>query len=347
MTPLPERQGMETIVEALEVGQLYSNEQIFRSLGVGNAGGVRVKLADDGSLLRAALFTSIPTSRQVLENPYVDRLEGDVLVYTGTGRSGHQLLTGANARLPQQADTLFPVYGFVQVASRRSISQDNRRWRFMGLLDFLRHYPEQQLDSQGQPRTAWVFELLVQQRPAVVRLGDDMEAASEARASRGEYLLPIDRETPALDLSTTARAPEWGGVELEQVRKQLLALEPRGFELFIRDLLVRSGFSSVEVTRFSQDGGIDVTARPGPSLWPLRHVFVQVQAKRWLHTVGRKEVAELRGSMQPHAAACIVTTSHFSRAALQEATEPGKVPIMAINGHELAHWAKDANCPFD
>lgn len=115
-------------------------------------------------------------------------------------------------------------------------------------------------------------------------------------------------------------------------------MDARAFEIFIARLLKASGFASVEVTRFSQDGGIDVNARPGSNLWPIQSLLVQVQAKRWLHTVGRKDVAELRGSMQPHAAGCIVTTSHFSKAALLEASEQGKVPIKAINGHELAIW---------
>jgi restriction endonuclease Mrr len=68
----------------------------------------------------------------------------------------------------------------------------------------------------------------------------------------------------------------------------------------------------------------------------LRHLLTQIQVKRWLHTVGRKEVAELRGSLRPHAAGCIVTTSHFPRAAVTESTEVGKVPITLIDGYELA-----------
>jgi restriction endonuclease Mrr len=92
----------------------------------------------------------------------------------------------------------------------------------------------------------------------------------------------------------------------------------------------------VNVTRYSQDGGIDINARLDSRAWPLRHLLTQIQAKRWLHTVGRKEVAELRGSLQPHAAGCIVTTSHFSRAAAAESTETGKVPITIVDGYELA-----------
>ena len=123
---------------------------------------------------------------------------------------------------------------------------------------------------------------------------------------------------------------------LEDTRKQLLACEPQRFEHIISDILLRSGFNDVSVTRYSQDGGIDINARLNKKVWPLRHLLTQIQAKRWLHTVGRKEVAELRGSLQPHAAGCIVTTSHFSRAAVAESMETGKIPITIVDGYELA-----------
>jgi restriction endonuclease Mrr len=92
----------------------------------------------------------------------------------------------------------------------------------------------------------------------------------------------------------------------------------------------------VHVTRYSQDGGIDVNAIAGKTMWPLRGLLVQIQAKRWLHTVGRKEVAELRGSLQPHARGAVVTTSQFSKAALGEASDAGKHPIVLIDGFEFA-----------
>jgi hypothetical protein len=277
----------------------------------------------------------------LLENPYVDRLEADVLVYTGTGLSGHQNLSGPNARLQQQPDQKFPIYGFAQVANRREALADNRRWVFLGLLDLLRCYREKQIDAKGEWRSVWVFELLVHAGLKHVSVETDREAAALVRATTESHLRPLDREVPqSADGPSKEGAPDLA--KLEPIRRKLLALEPRGFELFVRDLLQRTGFEQVEVTRFSQDGGIDVNARPGRSAWPIRNLLVQVQAKRWLHTVGRKEVAELRGSLQPHAAGCIVTTSHFSRAALVESCEPGKVPITVIDGYELAHWTQEA-----
>ena len=61
-----------------------------------------------------------------------------------------------------------------------------------------------------------------------------------------------------------------------------------------------------------------------------------MQAKRWIHTVGRREVAELRGSLEPLARGAIVTTSYFSRAALGESLAPGKSPTVLVDGNEFA-----------
>jgi restriction system protein len=66
-----------------------------------------------------------------------------------------------------------------------------------------------------------------------------------------------------------------------------------------------------------------------------------VQAKRWLHSVGRKEVAELRGSLRPFARGVVLTTSHFSKAAINEACEQGKNPIALIDGFRLSKVVLD------
>jgi restriction endonuclease Mrr len=126
-------------------------------------------------------------------------------------------------------------------------------------------------------------------------------------------------------------------VEAEQIRRVMLNLPPQKFEHLIKQVLEVTGFERVTVTRYSQDGGVDVNAFAGPTFWPLRNVLVQVQAKRWLHTVGRREVAELRGSLRPFARGAIVTTSHYSKSAVIEAVEPGKNPIVLLDGYEFAN----------
>lgn len=293
----------------------------------------------DGKVRRIALFTSFPTQRQIAENPYHDRLEGDVLIYTGAGKAGDQTVTGANARLFQQLDENFPIYAFTQIASRRNASVGVKRWEFHGLLQYIRCYRERQADSEKKWRNAWVFEFRIHPNPSIVHTAQDRNIMADILANSSTGNSVEDREVVG-DASSNDETAEMDLITLEPIRRKLLACNPRQFEIVIHDLLLQSGFDHVEVTKYSQDGGIDVNARPGTRSWPLKNLLLQIQAKRWLHTVGRKEIAELRGSLQPHAAGCVVTTSHFSRAALLESLEPGKVPITVIDGYELANVVK-------
>jgi len=318
-------------LDSFEIGKLYSNEEIYRSLSVGNAGGVRAKTDQSGKVERLVVMTSVPSARQARENPYHDRIEGDILIYTGAGREGNQSVSGPNARIVEQATTSFPIYGFILMGSRRDPKLTKKRWAFLGLLEYLRCYRERQIDAKGEWRNAWVFELRVHSAKKSLKKADENRAMADVLANRRS---DVDQEREVVNPEPSSRGKDF--VLLESVRRRLLTYEPRQFEHFVNDLLLQSGFQQVEVTKYSQDGGIDVNARPGQRSWPISHLLVQLQAKRWLHTVGRKEVAELRGSLQPHAAGCIVTTSHYSRAALTEAIAPGKVPISLIDGYELA-----------
>jgi hypothetical protein len=325
----------QAAISSFTVGQLYTAEEIQNSLGVGNAGGVRLSLRDNGEVRRAVVLTSPVTVRQAKENPYHDRIENGILVYTGAGREGDQSLGGMNKRFPQQLTRDFPIYGFTLVASRRDRDVGPRRWRYLGQLEFMRHYPDSQVDSRGQIRKVWLFEFRIHEEPATVSVAAD-ETISTELLSGSRLLNPFRVEDREIISLSHEAAEEAGNPEkIEAVRAQLLAADPQRFEQFVRDLLAHSGFARATVTRFSQDGGIDVNAYAGPTLWPLQGTLLQVQAKRWLHTVGRREVAELRGSLQPYARGAVVTTSHFSKAAELEASETGKLPIVLVDGYEV------------
>jgi hypothetical protein len=320
---------------AFTVDDLYSVEQIQRSLGVGNAGGIRACLGADNIVRRLVVLTAAPSARQARENPYHDRIEDDILFYTGAGREGDQSLAGVNQRIPQQFDINFPIYGFVIVGNRRDPSIGPKRWRFLGLLEYLRHYPDSQLDAHGKVRSVWAFEFRILREAKLVEVNGDFPL-SEAliRESRTRYReLADETEIKRPDIPGE---PVLAAAQVEHVRAKLLGVSPQRFELLIRDLLISTGFEKVTVTRYTQDGGIDVNAYAGRLMWPVRDLLVQVQAKRWLHSVGRKEVAELRGSLLPNARGTIVTTSHYSKAAITEATERQKSPIVLVDGYTLA-----------
>lgn len=324
---------------AFRVGEKYTHEEVYRGLAVGNAGGIRPCIGVADELRRLVVMTSVPDSRILSENPYHDRVEGGVLVYTAAGREGDQALSGMNKRLVEQLDQPFPIYGFQNIGSRRDKALGNRRWEFLGLLQYLRHYKENQIDSRGQQREAWVFEMQVHQEPNVISSSDDIKtSAMVLRAfQRKEKEDSEDRVIVDTALTLPQRFRPIDPMEAERLRRVMLNLQPRKFEHLIKQVLEITGFENVSVTRYSQDGGVDVNAFAGSNFWPVRNMQVQVQAKRWLHTVGRREVAELRGSLEPFARGAIVTTSHYSKSAMAEALMVGKNPIVLVDGYEFAN----------
>jgi hypothetical protein len=326
---------------SFQVGTLYSSEEIQEALKVGNAGGVRMSIADDATVRRAVILTSAPTARQLSENPYHDRIESDILVYTGAGLEGDQTLGGVNKRLPQQLEASFPAYGFILVGSRRDPKIGPKRWRFLGLLEYLRHYPDTQTDTEGAVRKVWLFEMRIHSSPETIVVADDAMDSSRLLADSRAVNRQSGEDREIGDSSLIIPGiEEFDPIEIESIRGRLLAKPPERFEHFVKDLLLCTGFINVVVTKFSQDGGIDVNAYAGQTMWPIENLLVQVQAKRWLHTVGRKDVAELRGSLEPFAHGAVVTTSHYSRAAIAEAAGVGKAPIVLVDGYSLSRIVK-------
>src|ERR1700726_3000169 len=109
------------MIRELVVEQLYSNDDIFTALKVGNAGGIRLSLQGT-AVMRAAIMTSVQDFHTASENPYHDRLESGTLTYTAAGKIGEQTLAGVNQRVIEQKKFNFPIHGFVSVASRRDKS---------------------------------------------------------------------------------------------------------------------------------------------------------------------------------------------------------------------------------
>jgi hypothetical protein len=165
------------MIESLIAGQLYSNDEIFKSLKVSNAGGIRLSLQAQ-TVLRAVIMTSVQDFHGTGDNPYHDRLEGSILTYTAAGKIGQQTLSGTNARLVEQRTLNFPIHGFVLIASRRDKTVGPKRWKYLGLLEYLRHYPDTQLDVDGKVRKVWLFEFKIHEEQEILPLGMDAAISS-------------------------------------------------------------------------------------------------------------------------------------------------------------------------
>lgn len=120
----------------------------------------------------------------------------------------------------------------------------------------------------------------------------------------------------------------------EQITDILLGMSPYAFEKLAQRLLRECGFSDVEVTKKSGDGGIDGTGK-----LRINGIFsfnVAFQCKRYKGAVGAPEIRDFRGSLSTNIEkGVLITTGSFTRAALVEASSEGKRLIDLIDGEEL------------
>lgn len=118
-----------------------------------------------------------------------------------------------------------------------------------------------------------------------------------------------------------------------QVLGLLRAMDPIAFERLSQRLLREAGFSNVEVTARSGDGGIDGTGMYRLSLLSFPVAF---QCKRYSGAVGPDKVREFRGSLPARVErGLIITTGTFTSGARAEATRDGFVPLDLIDGDRL------------
>lgn len=136
--------------------------------------------------------------------------------------------------------------------------------------------------------------------------------------------------------------PEDDGVsepeEIKPWRTRLLeilhTMDPFGFERLAQRILRECGFSQVEVTKKTGDGGIDGTGK-----LKINGIFsfnVAFQCKRYDGPVGAPAIRDFRGSLTTDIEkGVLITTGTFTKAAKEEASNPGKQQIDLIDGEEL------------
>ena len=128
--------------------------------------------------------------------------------------------------------------------------------------------------------------------------------------------------------------PEEADSWREPLMEALLSMKPDAFERLCQRLLRESGFTQVEVTGRSGDGGID-----GNGLVRLAGLLsfpVVFQCKRYRNTISSNVIRDFRGAMIGRAdKGLIITTGSFTRDALLEATRDGAPPIDLIDGGQL------------
>jgi restriction system protein len=146
-----------------------------------------------------------------------------------------------------------------------------------------------------------------------------------------------ETETDTSVPSEVSQEEEWKQ-KLHAILTQKLA--PAAFERLVQRLLRESGFTQVEVTGRSGDGGID--GRGIARIHGFMSFHVLFQCKRYKGSVPSSEIRDFRGAMVGRAdKGLFITTGAFSPAAVKEATRDGAPPIDLVDGNELADKLRD------
>lgn len=119
--------------------------------------------------------------------------------------------------------------------------------------------------------------------------------------------------------------------------------DPKFFEKLVVDLLVAMGYGgdfedAAKVTQFSNDGGIDGIIKEDA----LGLDKVYLQAKRWKETniVGAPDIHKFMGALMSIGASkgVYITTSSFSKAALDVVASNKSLKLVLIDGKQLAKF---------
>lgn len=132
----------------------------------------------------------------------------------------------------------------------------------------------------------------------------------------------------------------------EELIEVLKKMKPDAFERLSQRFLRELGFTNVEVTGKSGDGGID-----GVGVLKLGGVLsfhVVFQCKRYTGSVSSSAIRDFRGAMIGRAdKGLFITTGIFTRDAKQEAQRDGAPPVDLIDGNSLAEHLKNLRLGVD
>lgn len=155
------------------------------------------------------------------------------------------------------------------------------------------------------------------------------------RASEGKKLV-YDPQKPddGIAENDETEYPEEIKPWRQRLAEVLQNMDPYGFERLAQRVLRECGFTQVEVTKKSGDGGIDGTGK-----LKINGIFsfnVAFQCKRYKGAVGAGDIRDFRGSLTTDIEKGVfITTSTFTKAAKDEASNPGKQQIDLIDGEEF------------
>lgn len=126
----------------------------------------------------------------------------------------------------------------------------------------------------------------------------------------------------------------------DELKATLLSLEPSQFERLAQRILRESGFTQVDVTGKSGDGGID--GKGIIKIGGLVSFHAMFQCKRYQDSITAGHIRNFRGALQGRADRGIfITTGFFTKDAKKEAHRDGAPTIDLIDGDDLVNKLKE------
>lgn len=172
-----------------------------------------------------------------------------------------------------------------------------------------------------------------------------VEYINRSRKNKSLYILPSRDGTTTEEIKTPVEKLEESYNEIrEALRDELLEklkqIDFYKFENVVIELIIKMGYGGSKVeakeslTKKSNDEGIDGIINEDR----LGLDRIYVQAKRWKdNTVGRPEVQKFAGALDGQGAmkGIFITTSNFSKEAIDYSTNLFNKKIILIDGHKL------------
>lgn len=206
--------------------------------------------------------------------------------------------------------------------SEADLAQIHRgnRTRFSYLMGWARTYLKTYGVLENSSRGVWALA----DRGRRIQEFDPAEVIKFVQAER-RIPQPTGRKPAEVD------EPSWH----EKLIDTLLKLPPSTFEKLCQRLLRESGFTKVEVTRRTGDGGID--GRGIMRMGGLLSFHVVFQCKRFAGSVPSGAIRDFRGATVGRAdKGLFITTGTFTREAIREAGRDGAPHIDLVDGEQLA-----------
>lgn len=235
---------------------------------------------------------------------------------------------GKSGTIEEIVDTVIEQKHFPQEVQRVQHG-DNRGTELEYRLAWARTYLKRVGAITNSSRGIWTLT----EKGAALTEKDCANIPAEVRKQQGK------RKTTTVNNSEGELVDEDGKKSWEdRLLSVLLSLTPQAFERLGQRLLREAGFTKVEVTGRSGDGGIDGTGILRVNLVSFTVLF---QCKRYKTVVTPSVVRDFRGAMQGRCdKGLIITTGAFTSDAKKEATRDGAPTIDLIDGNSLCELLK-------